>query len=222
MNDFDLNYLKERISWLRRKEPTFPKEGELNFKDICYKSADELEVIVKEYESEKAAKATVKIKEIVDKIFELYGEEGDNMIVTSMVYVPDRTTFTVDEYLERIYFDGFAHKYNPFYYPVSRGWKHSHYKMTKEELEAWRATYGVKFDKLYELSEELNTLLYSIGIDDAESHWVDNNDALNEYWYGVVGITKDYKVVSFVIRDDGMLCDERSMESTHNSILKQL
>ena len=94
--------------------------------------------------------------------------------------------------------------------------------MSKEEREEWKETWGVKFDKLYELSDDLNTLLYAIGIDDAENRWLDDNGALNEYWYGVVGITKDYKVVSFVIRDDGMLCDEYSMESSHNSILKQL
>lgn len=222
MNDYDLNYLKERITWLRRKAPTFPKEGELDFNEICYKSADELEVLVKEYESEKAAKATVKIKEIVDKIFELYGEEGDNMVITSMAYVPDRTTYNVEEYLERIDFDGFAHKYNSLYYPVSRDWAQSSYNMTSEELKTWKATWGVKFDALYKLSDELNTLLCYIGIDDAENQWLENNGALNEYWYGVIGITKDYKVVSFVIRDDGMLCDEHSMESAHNSILKQL
>lgn len=222
MNDYDLNYLKERISWLRRKAPTFPKEGELDFNEICYKSAEELETLVKDYESKKYTKTVADIKKLVDKIFELYGEEGDNMIITSAAYVPDRTTYIVEEYLEQIDFDGFEHRYNQLYYPVSRGWEQSNYRMTDAEREEWKANWEGKFEELYKLSDELNTLLYFLGIDDAENHWLEDNDALNEFWYGVVGITKDYKVVSFVIRDDGMLCDEDSMESFHNSILKQL
>ena len=35
-------------------------------------------------------------------------------------------------------------------------------------------------------------------------------------------IMKDYKAVSFVIRDDGMLCDEDDIESFYNSIIIDL
>ena len=32
-----------------------------------------------------------------------------------------------------------------------------------------------------------------------------DSDEVNECWYGVIGITKDYKIVKFTIRDDGMI-----------------
>ena len=56
----------------------------------------------------------------------------------------------------------------------------------------------------------------------AEDYYTDNNDALNEFWYGCIGIMKDYKVVSFVIRDDGLLCCEKYINEGYNKIIEQL
>lgn len=58
-------------------------------------------------------------------------------------------------------------------------------------------------------------------IKDAHDYWKDNSDALNEYWYGVIGIMKDYQVVAFVIRDDGMLCDKNGYDTSNNTIVKR-
>ena len=52
-------------------------------------------------------------------------------------------------------------------------------------------------------------------------HWEDNNASLNEYWHGVIGIMKDYRVVAFVIRNDGMLADKRGYENSENQIIKR-
>ena len=38
----------------------------------------------------------------------------------------------------------------------------------------------------------------------AEDFWEDNGEALNEYWYGVIAITRDYEIVGFNIRYDGI------------------
>ena len=63
-------------------------------------------------------------------------------------------------------------------------------------------------------------LVHNLKIKDAYDYWENDNGALNEYWYGVIGIMKDYKVVAFVIRDDGMLCDEKAYISSNNKIIK--
>ena len=37
-----------------------------------------------------------------------------------------------------------------------------------------------------------------------EEYWKNYGDRLNEYWYGVIAITRDYKIVGFEMRDDGL------------------
>ena len=75
-------------------------------------------------------------------------------------------------------------------------------------------------DEYYKDIEKLTDILYNLKIKDAYDYWENDNGALNEYWYGVIGIMKDYRVVAFVIRDDGMLCDQQVYTSSNNKIIK--
>ena len=158
-----------------------------------------------------------KIKELVDKAFEEFGEEDDNILILSACYYPDdaRDTYEIDEPLDRINFNK-GSDYNNLYFPIGRNW----------DLDDWKKD-GVdsdKYDTLYEvytrpICEALDQCLIDCC---AEDYYRDNNSALNDYWYGVIGIMKDYKVVSFVIRNDGLLCSDNSINSGYNRIIEQL
>lgn len=158
-----------------------------------------------------------KVKKLVDKAFEEFGEEGDNILILSACYYSDdaRDTHESDGPLDRINFNK-GSDYNNLYFPIGRNW----------DLGNWEK-YGVNEDKLnslYEvytepICEALNKCLIDCY---AEDYYRDNNSALNEYWHGVIGIMKDYKVVSFVIRYDGLLCDKDSINRGYNKIIEQL
>ena len=158
-----------------------------------------------------------KVKKMVDDVFEKFGEEGDNILILSACYYPDdaRDTYEVDEPLDRINFNK-GSDYNNLYFPIGRNW----------DLGDWKRK-GVdedKLDTLYEvytrpICEALSQCLIDCY---AEDYYRDDNSALNDYWHGVIGIMRDYKVVSFVIRNDGLLCDEDSIDQGYNKIIEQL
>lgn len=158
-----------------------------------------------------------KVKKMVDDAFEKFGEEGDNILILSACYYSDdaRDTYEVDEPLDRINFNK-GSDYNNLYFPIGRNW----------DLGDWKrdGVDGDKLDTLYKVYTEpicgaLNKCLIDCY---AEDYYRDNNSALNDYWHGVIGIMRDYKVVSFVIRNDGLLCDENSITQGYNKIIEQL
>ena len=155
-----------------------------------------------------------KIKKLVDKAFEKFGEENDNILILSACYYPEdsRHTYEVDEPLDRINFNK-GSDYNKLYFPIGRKWD-----LIKDSVDE------DKLNNLYKVyTEPICEALNQCFIDCyAEDYYRDNNDALNDYWYGVIGIMKDYKVVSFVIRYDGLLCDENSITQGYNKIIEQL
>ena len=38
----------------------------------------------------------------------------------------------------------------------------------------------------------------------AEEEFKDDGESINEYWYGIIAITRDYNIVKFIMRDDGV------------------
>lgn len=155
-----------------------------------------------------------KIKKLVDKVFEEFGEEGDNILILSACdYSEDaRDTYEVDVPLDHINFNK-GSDYNNLYFPIGRNWD-----LIRDGVDE------DKLDTLYEnytepICEELNKCFIDCY---AEDYYRDNNSALNDYWCGVIGIMRDYKVVSFVIRNDGLLCDKDSITQGYNKIIEQL
>lgn len=155
-----------------------------------------------------------KIKELVDRAFEEFGEEGDNILILSACYYPERNTVEIDEPLQSINF--LKEDYNKLYFPIGRNWNISTWRHKGED--------DSKLDVLHEnYIEPICSALDNCCIDCyAEDYYKDNNDALNEFWCGCIGIMKDYKVVSFVIRDDGLLCCEKYINDGYNKIIEQL
>lgn len=198
MNNIDAENIRRIIEW-RKNKPFFKEGGIFTSEELDDVSTEELENWLKGSEKDQKPK----FKKMVDEFFEKYGKDGDNIILLTCAYVPDRETYDAGLPWKYINYDGFNHDYNKLYYPVKVD------EDNKECMKEWKA--------ILEMSK-------SVGITDAEKYWTDveDNEALNELWYGVIGIMKDYKAVSFVIRDDGMLCDEDDIDSYYNSVIVDL
>lgn len=110
---------------------------------------------------------TEELKNLVDKMFNKYAEEDDNMIVVWDANVIERDMWEGKDPLSDIYWKGFGNKYNKLYYPIC----------ANDEKTP---------DEYYVDLEKLKSILHNLKIKDAYDYWKDNSDALNEYWYGVI------------------------------------
>ena len=217
MNKADIENINKELKKRSASNYKWNEKGDLTKDEVMLRTTKELEQLLEDFKNNEAKTAADKVKKIVDEMFAKYGEKRDNMIVFSAANVPERTTYECDEPLADINFNW--KDYNKLYLPICRNWKYVSYwdrkDEDKKELEEW----DKKWEEYYKDIERLKKEIYKIkDVHPASDLWDDDNDALNECWYGVVGIMKDYKVVSFVIRDDGMLCDEDSYQSCYNSI----
>lgn len=222
MNDIDIKNINKELRKRSAAEYDFEAGGDLTQGNLTYATTEELNQMVKEYSNNKKTISSEKIKKIVDEIFEKYAEGNDNMIVLGACnyYDEDRHVSFVEEPLKEIDFDGFGHNYNKLAYPIGRDY----------DLRVWDYDNGGyiggedddKYEALMKGVKKIVALLPDLGLTDIEKYWDNDNEAINEMWYGVHAITKDYQIVAFVIRDDGMLCNEGSFDSFHNSILCKL
>ena len=230
MNKADIENINKELKKRSASNYKWNEKGDLTKDDVMLRTTKELQQLIDEFKNNEAKTAADKVKKIVDELFAKYGEEDDNMIVFSAAYVPERTTYECDEPLADINFqrsipqgNSVQREYNKLYLPICRNWECLSYYDRKDRDAKELAEWDKKWEEYYNDIEHLKEEIYKIKeIVPAEELWEDDNDALNELWYGVVGIMKDYKVVSFVIRCDGMLCDEDSYQSFHNSIEYEL
>lgn len=142
------------------------------------------------------------LKNLVDKMFNKYAKDEDNMIAVWDANAFEHDIWGGKDPLSDIYWEEFGNKYNKLYYPICAN---------DEKIP----------DEYYADLEKLKGILRNLNIKDAYDYWKDNSAVLNEYWYGVIGIMKDYQVVAFVIRDDGMLCDKNGYDTSNNTIVKK-
>lgn len=158
-----------------------------------------------------------KVKKMVDDAFEKFGEEGDNILILSACYYSDevRDTYEVDEPLDRINFNK-GSDYNNLYFPIGRNWDLGNWGRDGVDADKFNTLYEVYTRPICEALDQCLIDCY------AEDYYRDYNTALNDYWHGVIGIMRDYKVVSFIIRNDGLLCDEDSITQGYNKIIEQL
>lgn len=206
MNKTDLKNMKALLKYKKMVEngPKFEsKDSTITKEELEKYSIDEIKDKISQFEHSEKDKYVKRLKDLVDEMFNKYGKKGDNMIAVWDANVFNRYICEGNDPLEDICWGGFENKYNKLYYPICTN--------NDEEVS----------NEYYEDLEKLSNILYNLNIKDAYDHWKNDNEALNEMWYGVIGIMKDYRVVAFVIRDDGMLCDEDDYESFHNEIVKQ-
>lgn len=222
MNDIDIKNIKKELRKRSAAEYDFESGGDLTKGNLATVTTEELKQMVNEHSNNKKAMSGEKIKKIVDNIFKKYADDTDNMVVLGACnyYDDSRCVATCDNPLKSIDFDGFGHRYNKLAYPIGRYYDLEHYDRFEQKYV--EGADDGKYAELSKMTQKIEALLPDIGLTSIERYWNDNNDALNEIWYGVHAITKDYQIVAFVIRNDGMLCDEDSFDSFHNSILYRL
>jgi len=224
MNKIDVENIKKEIAKRKAANYKWKSGGELSRNEITSKTDSELNALLEKFKNKGKAAAIAEIKKLVDEAFAKYSTDPeDNMIVLGACFYSDdsRDVYEVDSPLDDINFDGFNHDYNKLAYPIGRD-----YDLSYWEYKAGKQHQGKddsKYEKLNKtITQKIVSLFSDLGLDSIEKYWADNDDALNELWYGVHGITKDYQIVAFVIRNDGMLCDEASFETFYNSILYKL
>lgn len=161
-----------------------------------------------------------KIKEFVDEAFEEFGEENDNILILSACYYPydARDTCEVDDPLVSIHFNkGYKSPCeNKLYFPIGKNWDLGNWDRKGEDMDKLSFFYEKYVDPICNTLDKCYIDWY------AEDYYKNDNEALNEYWYGCIGIMRNYKIVSFVIRNDGLLCSEDSINDGYNKIIEQL
>lgn len=222
MNKFDIENIEKEITKREAANYKFTKGGDLTKDNIEAKSTKELKKLIKDFNNNKKSRSSDKIKSIVDEIFEKFGEDEDNMIVLGACnyYEDSRHISLSDDPLADINFDGFGHRYNKLAYPIGRDFDISYHDWGSDT--DYEGEDDEKMQELYRLAQKIEQFFKDLGLQNIEEYWDDNNDALNDLWYGVHAITKDYKIVTFVIRNDGMLCDEEGFDTFHNNIICEL
>lgn len=201
MKNTDITNIR-RVLEYRKIKPNFKDGGDLSFEEINSRSTEELENLL----TTNNQLVIPEIKALVDQIFQKFSDDPeDNMIALWAAHYDEHDVYDQGCPMTSISFDGFSHRYNRFYYPIGSAWDFN--DVPKEYIN---------------LTDQVKEKCGLVGIKSAEDYYKDNDDALNEIWYGVIGIMRDYRVVAFVIRNDGMLCEEDSMEKYTNEILMQL
>lgn len=225
MNKTDVKNMKNLLKWreLSRKVSkgaNYDKGGEIKFDVLSEYSDDDLNQKIQEFEEAEKRKASGKFRSLVDAFFKKWGGEGDNMIVLWGAYVPERTTCGMEDPVNDI--NWWMEKYNKLYHAVGSQQPSNNYFAVKDLPKSEREEREKLWEQFWADMQPIQKEAIKLKIPTAEDYWEDDNDALNELWCGVIGVMKDYRIVSFVIRDDGMLCDEEGYETFHNSILTRL
>lgn len=201
MKNTDILNIRKVLEY-RKIKPNLKAGGDLDLEWINLRSTEELENLL----TTNNQLVIPEIKALVDQIFQKFSDNPeDNMIALWAAHYDEHDVYDQGCPMTSISFDGFSHEYNKFYYPIGSAWDVNDVPKEYENL-----------------TKQLKEKCELIGIKSAEDYYKDDNDALNEIWNGVIGIMKDYRVVAFVIRNDGMLCEESSMDDYTNEILMQL
>lgn len=216
MNQFDVENIKKELAKREAANYKWNGNGTIPYCELTEKSTEELNKLLKDFDVNKKSSAEQDIKKLVDDIFEKFSDDpDDNMIVLGACnyYDDSRHASECDNSLSIIDFDGFSHKYNKLAYPIGRDWNlpcyDNHYKGKDKD----------KYESLMNEVQKIIDKLNDLGLKSIYDYWNEENDAINECWYGVHAITKDYRIVAFVIRDDGMLCDEEGFDTFYNHTL---
>jgi Pyruvate/2-oxoacid:ferredoxin oxidoreductase delta subunit len=222
MNKIDLANIKKELAKRKAANYEFKTGGNMSKDEIASRTDEELTSLVENFTNNIENAASVEVKKIVDKIFEKYGEEDNDMIVISAAYCPERTVYASEDPFEDICFD--SYKSDGLCRPVCSDWSTVGFwgreEMRDEDITKWEA----KWDEYYKDITRLKSQLAKIkgAYYDAEDYYEDDNYELNEYWYGVIGITRDYKLFSFTIRNDGLLSDTVRDESGNETFKRNV
>lgn len=218
MNSYDIENIKKELAKRKAANYKWSEGGDMSKDDIMLRTTKELETLEKDFGNNKKIIAEQEVKKLINEIFTEFSDDPeDNIIVLGACnyYDDSRHACECEDPLGTIDFDGFGHKYNKLVYPIGRCW----------DIPTWdnkNAKDKDKYEKLIDKSNKIVDYFDDLGLKPIYDYWNKNNDAINECWYGVHGITKDYQIAAFVIRDDGMLCEENSLDDFYNKILYKI
>jgi hypothetical protein len=201
MNNIDIENIKKELAKRKAANYEWKDGGEMTKDDIMLRTTKELNELITTFNDDSKKIISEQIKKQVDKIFEKWGKKGDNMILLTCVKRSDYHLRNVDEYDYILTAANWEwEKYNKLCYPVMG---HKDTDIKSEDYEEFE-------NEVYNLYDLLDKSNYKW---EATSLFKTNNDGINEYWCGFSAITKNYKIVSFIMRYDGMLMDEEKYES---------
>jgi len=200
MNNIDIENIKKELAKRKAANYEWTDGGEMSKDDVMLRTTIELNELITTFNNDSKKIILEQIKKQVDKIFKKWGKKGDNMILLTCVKRSGYHFWDVDEYDLILDAANWGwEKYNKLCHPVM-GYGDNDVIACNEEFE----------DEVYNLYDLLGKSNYKW---EATSLFKTDNDGINEYWRGFSAITKDYKIVSFIMRYDGMLCDEEKYES---------
>ena len=198
MNKIDITNIKKELAKRKAADYKWKDGGEMTKDDVMLRTTKELNTLLKDYENVKKNKISDKVHKLVDYIFEKYAEKDDNMIPLSCVYRPEYRLYGeegIEVYNSVLFSDIDGYNDNTYVKPIARNWF--------EEDERWQS-YTEDLAKLVDETSKAK-------VPYAEEQWENDGERLNEYWYGVIAITRDYKIVGFEMRDDGLPQDSNKL-----------
>lgn len=192
MNKIDIKNIKAIIDW-KLARPKFEKGGDIPKSANLYgKSITDLKKMIEE----NSVIVVPKVRNCIDKYFEKIANRLSNTIILWSVNRADWTDTLIqheEESYDIIDFD---------------------YAMKKQDSGLFVADpidiedqSDIAISNQWELYDELKNAVIECGCDDAEKAFEDS-EAINPEWYGVVAVTRDYKLIHFVIRDDGAFVED--------------
>lgn len=196
MNNIDEKNIEKIINI---RKTVFDEGGEFTVDILNSMPINELEQMLFEHKNKKHVSICQEIKKNVDKLFEDYGDEESNMIaLESCVQDCDggRDLFVDDNPLTEINFAK-GYRYNKWVNPIGYELFDKPYTECSDQEKNTR-------NEFKKMSREIIRLIHEDGVEPIDDFF-DHNDSVNQFWHGCYGITRDYKLVSFVIRCDGLL-----------------
>lgn len=192
MNDIDVKNIKAIIKYRENNKPKLANGGDLSIKDLEEMSTEGLKYTLKRYNSLLTDQYETQLKKQVDYMFIKYGIGDENMIVFDCTHWKQwERALSTDEEATDIEFESCD---SDLIKPINVHnmdnidpdyWKDIH--ILTELLDKLKCPYAYKYFKDF--------------------------DSVNEEWYGCLAITRNYKVIPFVIRDDGYFTDEKSLST---------
>lgn len=183
MNEYDVSNALKILALREALNFDFDKRGVYSRDELDAMSTDQINQRIKDYEKNSHEFAMNYVRKKVNEIFDKFGQEGDNMIILSACGRYDYSLYGMDgdEMIDSTNWKW--EKYNQLCHPVISD-----------------------TDEFYDALEDLQDTLTK-----AKIKWFyrdfydDGEDGINEFWNGYVAITKDFNIVSFIMRNDGML-----------------
>ena len=205
INEIDVKNIKKELAARKAMAYKFEKGGTIEQGLLKSLNEEILKANLKEFEGNDKVNAFNELKQLVEDTFNKYGKEGDNMIALDLGNYDDNWPdvdpayeewcwkISWDRQSEYLYGEGEVH-----YKPI--GWDECDSEnWPDDEADALEK----KYQDLFEITENIKKLLSKL-VKTYDLENISDLRSTNEYWYAVSAITKDLKLVSFVIRNDGL------------------